>query len=397
MSRQAVLVGSSAIAESVLDQPLQRYGYTRVAHVESLQQAVERFGHSTVDLLVLSIDEVDDAGLAGIDRAGWREHGLRVIATGASADPQLMLRAMRAGIQEFLVRPIVVADCVGALERLHKRTESGDALGQVFALYSAKGGVGVSTTAVNLASSLATLHPLARVAVADLGVPGGDTSILLNVRPTYSLGDIAGKVDRLDDELLNSVLTPTDNGLWVLAAPERPEISEDVDAGVISAVIAQLRLSFEFTVLDCEHQMNDRTVAALDAADRILLLTELKVPALRSVQRTLGVFRRLGYPAEKLAVVVNRHRSGDVVSAKEAAEVLKEEIFFKVPNDYRVVSEAATEGVPVERKAPESALTLAYRQLAQKLGGGTIPVVAAHPAGNGSRSRIRELFARKRS
>lgn len=397
MSRQALLVGAAMAGEPVLDQTLKRFGYSRIARADTLQHASEQFGRSQVDLLVLPIDEIEDAALATIDKTVWRDHGLRMIATGPSTDPLLIMRAMRAGIQEYLVRPIAVAECVSAVERLHKRTDVGETNGQVFALYSAKGGIGVSTTAVNLASSIAALHPTARVAVADLGVPGGDTSLLLNLRPSYTMGNIAERIDQLDDELLNSVLAPAGNGVWVLAAPERPELAEEIDANVITSVLALLRSSFDYTVLDCEHQMNDRTVAALDGADRILLMTELTVQALRSTQRSLGVFRRLGYPAEKLAVVVNRYQSGDVVSVSEAADVLKEEIFFKVPNDYRTVSEASTAGVPVEIKDPQAPLTFAYRQLAQKLSGGTIPV-ASHPAsGNGSRSRIRGLFARKRS
>ncbi|MEQ1691765.1 MAG: P-loop NTPase [Gemmatimonas sp.] len=397
MSRQALVVGASAAEDAVLDATLQRFGYTRLLRADSMAQALERHGRVAVDLLVLPLDEVDDAGLAAIDRTVWREHELRVIATGPVADPRLMLRAMRSGIQEFLVRPIVESECVSAIERLHKRGDAGDARGEVFAVYSAKGGVGVSTVAVNLASTIATMHPASRVAVADIGVPGGDASILLNLRPAYTLGDLASKIDRLDDELLNSVLTPAGDGLWMLAATERPEDAERITAKVISTVIAQLRSAFAFTVLDCEHQLNDRTLAALDASDRILLLTELQVPAMRSTQRTLGMFRRLGYPTEKISVVVNRYRSGDVVSSAEAAEVFKEEIFFKIPNDYKIVSEAGTAGVPVEIKDPNSPLTFAYRQLAQKVAGGTIPFAASHESTNGSRAGLRGLFGRKRS
>ncbi len=398
MSRQALLIGALMEDDLVLERSLTRFGYGTPLHAETLAAAIERYGRFALDLLVLPLDAVDDASLAAIDRTVWREHELHVIATGPAADPRLMLRAMRSGIQEFLVRPIVEAECSSAIERLHRRTDLGDSKGQVFALYSAKGGVGVSTVAVNLASTLATLHPASRVAVADIGVPGGDASILLDLRPAYNLSDIARKIDRLDDELLNSVLTPAGEGLWMLAASERPEDSEGIDAKVISSVISQLRNAFAFTVLDCEHQINERTLAALDGADRILLLTELQVPAMRSTQRTLGMFRRLGYPDGKIAIVINRYRSGDVVSISEAAEVFKEEIFFKLPNEYKVVSEAGTAGVPVEVKDPNSPLSFAFRQLAQKLSGGTMPFTAPTQAStNGSRSRIRDLFTRKRS
>lgn len=397
MSRQALLVGITVAGETVLEETLQRYGYGRIWRAENLPQALELHGRVPVDLLVLPLDDVSDAHLAAIDGTMWHEQGVRIIGTGPSADPELMLRAIRAGIQEYLVRPIEVGECVAAVERLHKRVDHGEVKGQVFAVYSAKGGLGVSTVAVNLASSIASLHPSSRVAVADFGVPGGDTSILLNVRPPYTLGDLAQRLDQLDDELLNSVLTPAGNGLWVLAAAERPETSEEIDAGVISSVVSRLRSSFAFTVLDCEHQVNDRTLAALDTANRIILLTELQVPAMRSTQRTLGVFRRLGYPAEKLAVVVNRHGSGDVVSAAEAADVLKEQIFFTIPNDFKVVSDAGTAGVPVEVKAPDSRLAFAYRQLAQRLAGGTAPVSWSQARKNGQPTGIRKLFARKRN
>ena len=397
MSRQALLVGMMVSGETVLDETLPRYGYSRIWRTETLAQAIDLHGQEPIDLLVLPMDEVDDAGLAAIDRAEWAKHGVRMIATGATADPTLMLRAMRAGIQEFLVRPIAMTDCVAAVERLHKRVDRGDATGQVFAVYSAKGGLGVSTIAVNLACGIATLHPSSRVAVADLGIPGGDTSLLLNVRPTYSIGDVAGRVEHLDDELLNSVMTPAGNGLWVLAASERPEASDEVDAAVISTVLARLRANFAFSVIDCEHQVNDRTLAALDAANRVVLVTELQVPAIRSTQRTLGVFRRLGYPAEKLAVVVNRHGSGDVLSVAEAADVLKEDVFSTIPNDYKIVSDAGTAGVPVEIKNASSRLAVAYRQLAQRLAGGTLPESIGAPGKNGRSGGIRQLFARKRS
>jgi pilus assembly protein CpaE len=192
-------------------------------------------------------------------------------------------------------------------------------------------------------------------------------------------------------------MVPSTDRLWVLAAPERPEADEEVDANVSSMVVRQMRTAFHFTVLDCEHRLNDRTLAALDAADRIILLTELKVPALRAAQRMIGVFRRLGYPNEKLGVVVNRYQSEDVVSPAEAAEVLKTDIFFRLPNDYPACSRAATDGVPVSEHAPQSKLAASYRQLAQKLSGSVAQDTRTRHTSNGSRMTLRSIFTRRRS
>lgn len=395
MTRLALLIGSAVGDEPAIETALARFGIGRVQRPRTLDAALDTISQEHVDLLVVPVDEVDDAGLAALERAARRERHMGVLATAPTADPQLMLRAMRAGIQEFLTRPVAPAEFVSAIERLNRRADAVAQNGQVFAVFSAKGGVGTTTVAVNLASALAANNAQARVAVADLALPGGDVGILLNARPAYDITSLASKVDHLDAELVNSVMAPASDGVWILGAPERADAADAIDAGAVSAIIGQLRGGFAFTVIDCEHQLNDRTLAALDAADRILLLTELKVPALRAAQRTLGIFRRLGYPNEKLCVVVNRLQSGDVVSATEASQVLKADIFFKLPNEYRTVSEAATAGRPVVDSHAESKLAGAFLQLAQKVGGGT--QAATGTDGDNGRSVLGRLFSRKRN
>ena len=397
MSRLALLVSDAGGSDQTLEQVLQRYGYSRINHMSTTAQALLTMEQQPVDLMVVPIENVDESQLAVIDRLNRRERGTGIIATGQSQDPALMLRAMRAGIQEFLVRPIVEAELKGALERLSKRNAGLVSDGQVYAVFGSKGGVGTSTVAVNLAYALTETHKDENVAVADLAVPGGDIRLLLNVRPAYDLGDIASKIDRIDTDLLHSVMTPSTDRLSVLAAPERPEADEEVDANVSATVVRHMRTAYHYSVLDCEHRLNDRTLAALDAADRIVLLTELKVPALRSAQRMIGVFRRLGYPNEKLGVVVNRYQSEDVVSPAEAAEVLKADIYFRLPNDYPTCSRASTDGVPIAKTAAQSKLAVAYRQLAIRLSGGTEQEAQGRQSANGSRKSLRTIFTRKRS
>jgi len=396
-NKRAIVVSSVDGPEQEIEHELTQLGFARVQRAGSLAEALTSLDEQGADLLVVPIDVVDESQLATLDRLLRRDQQLAIIATGPAAEPELMLRAMRAGIQEFLVRPPAAGDVKAAVERVGRRLSGGTVSGEVYAVFGAKGGVGASTVAVNLAYALTQLNAEARVAVADLGVPGGDVRLLLDVRPAYDLGDIARKIDRMDADLLQSVMAPAQDGLWVLAAPERPEADEEIDAAVATSVLAQLRRAFEYAVIDCEHRLNDRTLAALDAADRILLLTELKVPALRAAQRTLAIFRRLGYANEKMNVVVNRFQSGDVITPAEAADVLKADIAFRLPNDYRSSSKASTDGVPVGMAFPESKLAQAYQQLAQQFSGLSIPAGSERPSQNGSRRSLRGIFSRKRS
>jgi len=398
MARQALIVGKAAGPDEQLAEVLARFGFTKTHRVEDVAAAIEQLRQTHVDLVIVPLDGIADLQLAAFEREIRRERFTAVIGTAPKQEPELMLRAMRAGIQEFLVSPPDAKDLAAAVDRLMRRTMSTVQRGEIITVYSAKGGLGTSTVSANLAHGFAKNHPGARAALADLVIAGGDIRILLNLNPSYDLGNLVEKIDRIDADLLNSLLTPTSGGVWELPAPDRPEADEMVDAGTVGTIIQHLRQNFQFTVLDCEHQLNERTLAALDAADRIVLVTQLNVGALRSTQRTVALCTRLGYSKEKLCVVVNRHQSGEVLSIADAEDVLKAPIFFKLPNDYRVASSAATNGLPVAEFEPASKLAWSFSQLSAKLGGATATAAnGAHHQNGAGASRFKRLFARKRS
>jgi pilus assembly protein CpaE len=298
---------------------------------------------------------------------------------------------MRAGVHEFLVSPLDPGELATAVDRLTRRHQSEAKRGQVFAIYGPKGGLGNTTLAVNLSHALARNNPDARVALADLVVSNGDVRVLLNLKPLYDVGSVVQKLDRLDADLLNSLLTPSGEGVWVLPSTEDPELADVIDAGAVAAIVDQLRANFIFTVIDCEHHMSERTLAALDAADRIILNTQLAVPALRATQRAIQICERLGYPRDKLFVVVNRFQTTDVLSPADAASLLKYDIQWKLPNEYGTVAASLMKGVPVVEHDAGSKLAWSFSQLAAKIGGGS----ARSTNGNGATApgaRLRRLF-----
>jgi len=163
-----------------------------------------------------------------------------------------------------------------------------------------------------------------------------------------------------------------------------------LDATTSASILNHLRAHFN-VVVDCEHHMSDRTLSAFDAADRVVLVTQLTVPALRATKRSLELCERLGYPDTKLFVVVNRFHSGDVVTAADAKDVLGREVFWKIPNDYRAFADALTRGRPITDRDAHSPLAKAFLQLAAKLGGtseGEGENGAATPAGGTRLGRI---------
>lgn len=394
MPRRVLIVTGAMNPEESALEVLQRFGFTDPVFAPNVGEALAHLRNEHIDLLIVPLLEMDAVQLGAVDREVRRGRAMFVIGTAPKADPDLILRAMRSGIQEFVLLPPDANELASAVGRLMRRQQVDTQRGSVFAVYSGKGGLGNTTIAVNLAHALAATHKDGRIGLADLVVAGGDVRVFLNLKPAYDMGDLVEKLDRVDADLLHSLLTPSGGQVWALPGPDDPELESVLDANVTAAIVEHLRSQFAFTVLDCEHHLSERSVAALDAADRILLVTELTVPALRSTQRTLSLCRRLGYLDEKLCVVVNRHQSGELLTVADAEEVLQHPIYWKLPNDYRTASGALAKGVPISAYDSGSKLARSFTQLAAKLSG------TPETSGNGSHGapRFSRLFgAKKRS
>jgi pilus assembly protein CpaE len=391
MPRRALIVSGAAGPHDIANAVLHRFGFAPAESVLSLGEATSRLRAEHFDLVVIPLQGLGSIELSSLDRE-TRRGGTFVIGTAEQSDSDLILRAMRSGINEFLTYPPDAKDFSGAVDRLMRRTHTEGKSGSAIAIYSAKGGLGSTSVAVNLAFALAKAHPEGHVALVDLVSGGGDLRVMLDLKPQYDMSDLLDKVDRLDADLLRSLLTPVSGGVWVLPSSESPESADALEATAVSTIVEQLRQHHAFTIIDCEHALSDRTLAALDAADRVILVTQLNVPALRSTQRTLALCQRLGYTEEKVHVVVNRHQAADAVSLADGSEVLGREIFFKIPNDYRTSAGALTKGVPVADFDSSSHLAWSYDGLAGRMNGG----LAEKGAGAKHASRLRTLFGRGR-
>jgi pilus assembly protein CpaE len=289
-----------------------------------------------------------------------------------------------------------------AVRRLVRRMEPAlRTRGKIIAVYSAKGGLGTTTVAVNVATAIAREHTDERVALVDFVVVGGDVRVVLDLKPSYDIGDLVMKVDRIDGELLSSLMTPGPSGMLVLPSSDRPEVQDLIESNAASAILSQLRAHFNYVVLDLEHYLGERTIGALDTADRIVLVTQLSVPALRSTQRTLNLFNRLGYAPAKVAVVVNRANAESPLTIGDAETVLGRAINGKLPNDFTACADATTKGIPVLEHEPNSSLANSYRHLAAALvGTPEAESAAANGTSNGAGdtdSRKRRLFRLGRS
>src|SRR5687768_9304978 len=394
MQRRALIADNAAGPAEAVAGVLARFGFSGTVDARDRDAAIEQMKHGQFDLVIHPMEGITPGQLIAVEREIRKGTAMSVIATAPGPEPDLILRAMRAGVHEFLVYPPKQEELAGAVERLMRRGIHEAHRGDLVAVYSGKGGLGSKSIAVNVAQALGAQRTDSRVALLDLVVTGGDIRVFLNLRPAYDLSHLIAKGSQVDTELLNSVLTPCMGGVWALPTGDSPEDEELFDSAAVGSILTLLRSQFPFTVVDCEHHLSEATLTALDNANRIVLVTHLTVPALRSTQRTLAVCQRLGYDESKLCVVVNRYQSGDVLPVKDAEDLLQASIYWKLPNDYRLSAESLTQGVPVTVQDPNSKLARSYADLAKKLSGASSSGSYPRSATSGA-SRLRKLFGER--
>jgi pilus assembly protein CpaE len=280
----------------------------------------------------------------------------------------LILDSLRAGAREFLRLPINDEEVSTVLDRTAElcagRRQSAKKQGRVIAVFSNKGGCGVSFIAANLAITLS-----APTCLVDLNLQTGGLDIFFGLKPKFSIVDVVKNRARLDDQLIGSFLTPCSDRLSLLAAPDDPEAAEDMRPEHAVEVIDLLRERYEYVVLDLPHTFDAITIAALDQADDILLVLTLDILAARAAQRALVIFRRLGYQRQKVRPVLNRRSKHSDLELQYIERYLGERITHFVSDEYRTVVNSINLGRPLAAWSPTSTIAAELKRLAAVCGG----------------------------
>jgi pilus assembly protein CpaE len=371
-----VVVDSDAESRTALRKMLGGMpGAVVVGEFGDVRQALLDTPSRRPDLVLIEIPSGRDEDASGATVRKFAENlpEAAILAMGSGVSAEAVLKVIRAGAFEFLSRPVERTDLAEALEKV-ARVRRGPApsarkTGRVLSVFSTKGGLGVTTVAINLAVCLAERAP-DNTLLIELDTRQSDIATFLDLRPTYSVLDAFENIDRLDESFLRGLLTRHSSGLWVLPGPLRMERTQ-LNGEQVRAGLEIIRSHFDNVVLDLRHDTSPGTFAGLEASDAIVFLTNLEVSALRSGAAGLAGFRLLGIDSHKVKVVVMREDTGEDVTLKHAREALGVPVYWRTPSDYQAVVSAINTGKPVMTAAPRSKFARNLRQLAESLAGST--------------------------
>ena len=328
-------------------------------------------GQTHPDIGVVTIDHDADKALELIEGLQSSSPQCSILVVSSLSDGQLILKAMRAGAKEFLTQPVRVEDLVSAIERIgNQRFGTGDGKTRnstVIAVAGSTGGVGTTSLAVNLGCVLAT-RPQNSVALIDLDLTLGDADVFLDTIPDYTLVDVAQNISRLDFTLLKRSLTKHSSGLYLLPRPIQLQDTSLIAPEDLQRVVGLLKATFSHLIFDLSKSYTPVDMVALEAAGHILLVTQLDLPCLRNVVRLLMSLDEVESIKERIKIVVNRvGLQNGQISMKKAQETIGRDVFWQIPDDYKLMAEVRNNGVPLVEHAPRAGLTQSVVGLANIL------------------------------
>jgi pilus assembly protein CpaE len=252
--------------------------------------------------------------------------------------------------------------------------------GTVLTVFGARGGIGKSTIATNLAATIATSAP---VLLIDMDTRFGDVALMLNIEPKFTIADLAEHADDLTDELFRQALVQHPSGAFVLAAPGAPTAGARITAEQIQRVVRFATRQFEYVVLDTPGVFNDIVATAIETADDVLVVCGLDMA---SVKHTAQMFDLLepNFPSERLLLVLNQVARARTVRPNDVQRIIGRAPFWTIPYDEAVpVSQSV--GELVVATSPKSAAGKQLRGLALKVAG---QEEVQGPGGTGLMGRI---------
>jgi pilus assembly protein CpaE len=306
-----------------------------------------------------------------------------IVLVAGAPDTTLMLEAIRCGVTECVVEPVEQAELVAAVRRVSEQTDAPSS-GQVFGIVGAKGGVGTTTVAVNLAAELARIAPRQTLLI-DLHLSHGDAAVMLGVEPRFSVVDALQNTHRLDESVFRGLVTPTGAGVDLLASSDTWTAAPALEG--VKRLIALTACLYRYVVVDLPRS-GFATTDVLDDLTRVVVVANQEVSTLRHASSMVAdLQRRCG--RERVSVMVSRFDPQSEIRRQDIEQVVKLPIRHAVPSDYRLALRAQNMGRPLTLDN-HSRLASAFRELSHDLAG-----IKAEPAVSTGSSLFGRLTGRR--
>lgn len=351
---------------------LERYRFAVGAETQALDSApvVARALHDNLDVQQVIIGpDVELASACELAEAARLDRPeLGVVLIRHRVDVTALTQALRSGVREVVTADDQTA-LVDALRRSKDLTSrligasgvSGGPSGHIVTVFSAKGGVGKTTLATNVACHLAMEGK--KTLLIDLDLAFGDVAISLQLLPTKSIHDAVATSGYMDESAVSALVTRHEaSGLDVICAPNNPGDADRIPVSCVTELLKVARQIYDYVIVDTPPSFTEHVLASCDLSDALILIATLDIPAVKNLRVAIDTLDMLGSPKEDRIVVLNRADAKVGLRPDDVVTAIKVPIAVSVPNSLTVPN-SVNRGVPIVIDDAKGAVSIAIREL----------------------------------
>ncbi|HZS14025.1 MAG TPA: response regulator [Candidatus Dormibacteraeota bacterium] len=349
------------------------------------RKAIDETRRLQPDVVLMDVNMPVLDGIQATEILAQEVPGSPVIIMSVQGERDYLRRAMQAGAREFLIKPFSGDELIASIRRVHQLEQKKESFlakapaaqagapapqraerGEMFVVFSGKGGIGKSVLSANLAVALA-METGARVALVDLDLQFGDVGVLLNLDHSRSITDLTDAPGHIDPEFVQDVLASGPEGVKVLLAPISPELADLVTAEHLRAIMEELRRSFDFIVVDTASHLTELNLEMIEQASKVIVMSALTIPAIKDTKLTLKVLDSLSLDPERILLLLNRSDAHSDFNKEAVEQNLRFPISLQLPHDPKIVAASVNRGAPFVSTNPEVEISRAVRELVSRL------------------------------
>ena len=337
-------------------------------------EVLEKLDLLSPNILLLHAGETDSDAISLAERVIQRKPRTFVILLMEHMTMERMQMAIAAGCHNITALPDSARDLVDLVHRVYNAendrilaldsNERATWSSKIITVYGAKGGIGKTTIATNLAMTLTAQKK--KVALIDLDLLFGDVHVFLDVEPKETISDLMQENFKNSIDSVRAFMIVHSSGIHVLCSPKTPEYAETVSGERVQSLLALLRSYYDYIIIDTAVNFSDPTLAALEASTSILFVTGLEVSILKNSKMAMSVLDSLGQK-KKVRIIVNRAVEINSITAADVRRILDAPILARIPSEYLVAVAAINQGQPFIQSAPKAKISIAINDIAEKL------------------------------
>jgi pilus assembly protein CpaE len=370
MDAHILTVDDEPVNQRLVSKVLTASGY-QVTTADSAKEAFELVERIHFDLIILDVLMPEIDGYEACRRL--RENPLTaqtpIILLTALDSLDSKMKGFEAGADDYLPKPCEPEELVARVRVWLRRSASikeekvSDRLGKVIAVFSLRGGVGVTSIAANLSVGLAQLWGN-QTALIDMVFNAGQAALMLNLPLRNTWSDIANvPAKEIDRDMVNMLLRIHSSGTNVLPAPRKIQDGELIDAEKVQHVIDIIQQEYEYILLDLPHNFSDTTLTGLDIADDILVVFTPELASVRATSMALDIFDSLDYPRDIIHLVLNWTFARNGLARDDIQATLNRKIELVLPNAPDQFIKAINFGAPPVYSEPNTPLAALFEDM----------------------------------